>query len=64
MNNDHLTEREDYVKTMMDIAEDFSDGAFLGFMEEKGIGVEDVAAVSLKCYGEDGLPPPTGDTDA
>ena len=37
-------ERFGYIDTMMSIAEDFSDGAFMGFMEEKGISTEELCA--------------------
>ena len=37
-------ERFTYIDTMMSIAEDFSDGAFFGFMQEKGISTEEVCA--------------------
>ncbi len=46
----NLTQRETYVATMMDIAEDFPDGAFLGFMEEKGISIDEVVTVSHKRF--------------
>lgn len=46
------TERETFVRTMMDIASDFSDGAFWGFMEEKGISTDEVMAVSKKLTAE------------
>lgn len=39
-------ERRAYVETMMKIAADFPDGAFLGFMQEKGISMEEVVEVS------------------
>ena len=47
-----LDERESYVKVHLDISEDFSDGAFMGYMAEKGIDLEEAVAVSQKCYGE------------
>ena len=45
-----LTARESFVKLRMEIAEDFSDGAFWGFMQENDIDVDEVVAVSKKCY--------------
>jgi hypothetical protein len=39
-------ERRAYVETMMEVAEDFPDGAFMGFMEECGIDVEELVEVS------------------
>lgn len=44
-----LTGREAYVRLRMDIAEDFPDGAFWGFMAENGIEADEVIAVSKKC---------------
>lgn len=43
-----LTKREAFVKVQMDIAEDFPDGAFWGFMQEHGIEPDEVVAVSAK----------------
>lgn len=40
------TEREIYVRTRMEIAEDFPDGAFWGYMEENGIDASEVIHVS------------------
>lgn len=39
-------ERRAYVETMMAVANDFPDGAFWGFMQEKGISTEEIIEVS------------------
>lgn len=39
-------ERRAYIITQMDIAADFSDGAFWGFMQESGIEADEIVEVS------------------
>lgn len=44
-------ERRDYIQAAMGFADDFSDGAFMAYMEESGIDVSEleVFAVDHKC---------------
>ena len=53
MSDAQLSAREIFVETQMQIAEDFSDGAFWGFMEEHGIEVDEVVAVVKKDAAEE-----------
>ena len=51
-------EREGYVRAMMEVAEDFSDGAYFGFLTvECGIEVEELLELQ-----EMDAPTPTGGT--
>ena len=45
-------ERRAFVETIMDIASDFSDGAFWGFMQENDIDLDEVIAVSEMIQAE------------
>jgi len=49
-------DRRAYVETMMDIASDFSDGAFWGFMQEKGIDIDELVEVSEMIRAESEAP--------
>jgi len=48
--------RRAYVETMMEVAEDFSDGAFLGFMEECGIDLDELVELSTPREEDTGHP--------
>ena len=48
-----LVERKIFVKTQIQIAEDFSDGAFWGFMQEHGIEADEVVAASSTSEEDD-----------
>lgn len=39
--------RREFIRMHMDIADDFSDGAFMAYMDEKGIDVSELEALSL-----------------
>ena len=41
-------ERRGYVMAMIAVAKDFPDGAFMGFMAECGIDVEELAALRAR----------------
>jgi hypothetical protein len=45
-------ERKSYIQSQMDFAEDFSDGAFMAFMEESGIDVSELKCFSTTHYAE------------
>ncbi len=46
-------ERRAFIQVAMDFADDFSDGAFMAYMEEKGIDVSELEVFSEqhKCGG-------------
>ncbi len=45
-------ERKSYIQARMDFSEDFSDGAFMAFMEESGIDVSELECFSTTHYAE------------
>jgi len=45
-------ERKGYIESAMDFAEDFSDGAFMAYMEECGIDVSELECFSTTHYAE------------
>ena len=47
-------ERWGFIDAMMSVSEDFSDGAFHGFMAEKGIDVAEIAAWMM--HRDEGYP--------
>ncbi len=46
------SERKAYIQAKMDFAEDFSDGAFMAFMDESGIDVSELECFSTTHYAE------------
>ena len=45
-------DRKAFVQTRMHFAEDFSDGAFMAYMEESGIDVSELECFSTTHYAE------------
>lgn len=41
-------ERRDYIQSAMDFADDFSDAAFMAYLEERGIDVSELEAFSIE----------------
>ena len=42
------SERRGYIQAALDFSDDFSDGAFMAYMEEQGIDMSELEAFSLQ----------------
>jgi len=51
-------DRKAYIQSKMDFAEDFSDGAWLAYLEEEGIDVSELECFSTTHYAENHSHPP------
>jgi hypothetical protein len=45
-------ERKSYIRSALDFAEDLPDGAFMAYMEERGIDVSELECFSTTHYAE------------